>query len=204
MRDIFAAIKHECAGDKTGRGEMTVITRRKLLAFGVTGVSMAIATTSFAAALPKKRDLQKRDLHLHNIHTGESFSETYWANGNYIPDAMVEIRRVLRDYRTNTQHEIDPALLDLLVSLRSRMGSNERFEVISGYRTWATNDMLCETTSGVARHSMHPQGRAIDIRLPGRDLRKLRDAAMKMKRGGVGYYHDSDFIHVDTGPVRHW
>lgn len=178
---------------------MAEITRRKLLAFGATGLSMAIAPQSFAATLPKKRDL-----YLHNIHTGESFHDTYWANGHYIPGAMAELRRVLRDHRTNTQHEIDPALMDLLVALRGRLQSSERFEVISGFRSQATNDMLCETTSGVARNSMHPRGKAIDIRLPGRDLRRVRDAALKLKRGGVGYYHDSDFVHVDTGPVRHW
>jgi uncharacterized protein YcbK (DUF882 family) len=182
---------------------MTEITRRKLIAFGATTVSMLMAAPGLAASLPKKREL-KRDLKLHNIHTGESFSGTYWANGHYVPGAMAELRHVLRDYRTNTQHQIDPGLMDLLVALRAHMQSHEAFEVISGYRSPATNDMLCETTSGVARHSFHPQGKAIDIRLPGRDLRKLRDAALKMKRGGVGYYHDSDFIHVDTGPIRHW
>jgi uncharacterized protein YcbK (DUF882 family) len=181
------------------RGDMTVMTRRKLIGLGATAVSMAVARSGWAAALPPRRDLN-----LHNIHTGDSFSETYWANGTYIPGAMAEIRRVLRDHRTNTEHPIDPALLDLLAGLRAKMQSQERFDVISGFRSPATNDMLCETTSGVARHSMHPNGKAIDIRLPGRDLRRLRDAALAMKRGGVGYYHDSDFVHVDTGPVRHW
>ena len=179
---------------------MAELTRRKLLAFGATGLSMAIAPQSFAAAVAPK----KRDLFLHNIHTGESFRDTYWANGHYIPGAMAQLRHVLRDHRTNTQHDIDPALMDLLVALRGRLQSSERFEVISGFRSQATNDMLCETSSGVARHSMHPRGKAIDIRLPGRDLRRVRDAALKLKRGGVGYYHDSDFVHVDTGPVRHW
>ena len=178
---------------------MTVMTRRKLIGLGATAVSMAIAKPGLAAALPRRLDLK-----LHNIHTGEGFSETYWANGTYIPGAMAEIRHVLRDHRTNTEHPIDPALLDLLANLRATMHSTERFEVISGFRSPATNDMLCETTSGVARHSMHPHGKAIDIRLPGRDLSRLRDAALAMRRGGVGYYHDSDFIHVDTGPVRHW
>ena len=186
-------------GGKNWWGKMTEMTRRKLIAFGGTALSIAITTPAVAAALPKRRDLK-----LHNIHTDESFSETYWANGHYIPGAMAEIRHVLRDHRTNTEHAIDPALLDLLVVLRTRMQSQERFEVISGYRSPATNDMLCETTSGVARHSLHPHGKAIDIRLPGRELHWLRDAALKLKRGGVGYYADSDFIHVDTGPVRHW
>jgi uncharacterized protein YcbK (DUF882 family) len=181
---------------------MTGITRRKLIGFGATALSMAVTTPSWAAAMaamPKKRDLK-----LHNIHSGETFAEAYWANGHYIPGAMAEIRRVLRDTRTNTQHEIDPTLIDLLVAVRNQLGSHERFEVISGYRSPETNDMLCESSSGVARNSMHLYGKAIDIRLPGRSLRNVRNVALHLKRGGVGYYPESDFVHVDTGPVRHW
>lgn len=169
------------------------------MAFGTAALALTVAGPGMAAALPKRRDLK-----LHNIHTGEKFDAVYWANGHYVPGAMAEIRRVLRDYRSNTEHWIDPALIDLLVAIRARVQSHEAFEVISGYRSPQTNAMLCETTSGVATNSQHLHGKAIDIRLPGRDLRHLRDAALKLKRGGVGYYPESEFVHVDTGPIRHW
>ncbi len=117
---------------------------------------------------------------------------------------MAEIRHVLRDHRTNTQHDIDPALLDLLVSLRGRMQSQERFEVISGFRSRRPTTCCARRPAALPATACIRAAGAIDIRLPGRDLRRLRDAALKLKRGGVGYYHDSDFVHVDTGPVRHW
>ena len=181
---------------------MTGITRRKLIGFGVTALSMAVTTPSFAAAMaamPKKRDLK-----LHNIHSGETFAATYWANGHYIPGAMAEIRRVLRDTRTNTQHEIDPTLVDLLVAIRNQLGAHEPFEVISGYRSPATNAALRMASHGVAEHSLHMQGRAIDVRLTGFPTARRALLARAQRGGGTGYYRVSDFVHLDTGAVRIW
>jgi uncharacterized protein YcbK (DUF882 family) len=141
---------------------------------------------------------------LTNLHTGESWNDEYWANGLYEPEALQGIRHVLRDHRTGTSHDIDVRLLDLLVDLRRTLESSQRFEVISGYRSPQTNAMLAHESDGVAAASLHMDGMAIDIRLPGRPLAKLRDAALRLSDGGVGYYPKSDFVHVDVGRVRRW
>ena len=114
------------------------------------------------------------------------------------------MNHVLRDWRTNQVHVIEPKLLDLLTALQTKLGKDERFEVICGYRSPATNAMLHEHSSEVATHSLHLVGQAIDIHLPGVELAHLRDAAMSLGLGGVGYYPESDFVHVDIGRVRHW
>ena len=162
------------------------------------GSALALAPT-IAFARPTPRTLQ-----FHNLHTGEGFNGAYWANGNYMPDALAEIRTVLRDFRTGDEHEIDRRLLDLLTVLHSRLETTEPFEVISGYRSPKTNAMLRELSGGVAAHSLHMEGMAIDIRVPGRSLPNLRDGALSLGQGGVGYYPASDFVHVDVGRVRRW
>ncbi len=111
---------------------------------------------------------------------------------------------MLRDFRTGEAHVIDPGLLDLLHDLNSKLETGEAFKVISGYRSPQTNGMLHEHSSGVASKSLHMQGMAIDIRVPGRALTSLHDAALQLGRGGVGYYPNSDFVHVDVGRVRKW
>ena len=117
---------------------------------------------------------------------------------------MAEIDRNLRDFRTGDVHPIDPQLVDLLHDLRLKMHSKSPFEVISGYRSPATNAQLASASGGVVRKSFHLRGMAIDIRLPDRNLRQLRNAALALRRGGVGYYPKPDFVHVDVGPVRSW
>ena len=111
---------------------------------------------------------------------------------------------MLRDFRANEVKPIDPALLDLLTQIQHRLGTNESFQVISGYRSPLTNAMLHANSEGVAVHSLHIEGKAIDIRVPGRSLEQLRGAALALRDGGVGYYPKSDFVHVDTGRVRFW
>jgi len=115
-----------------------------------------------------------------------------------------EVARVLRDHRTGIEGAIDPKLLDLLHALRAVLGTSRAFQVISGYRSPATNQMLAASSRGVARDSLHTRGMAIDIRIPGVALEHLRDAAMRLKGGGVGYYAQSNFVHVDVGRVRSW
>ncbi len=138
------------------------------------------------------------------LHTGEGLAIEYWTHGRYIPDALSKVNTVLRDFRTGDVHVIDPKLLDLLFKLRTGLGSQEPFQVISGYRSPQTNARLHEQSNGVATHSLHMKGMAIDIRLGSRSLSDLHMAALSLKGGGVGYYPQSDFVHVDVGPVRRW
>ena len=145
-----------------------------------------------------------RRLAFHSIHTGESLRATYWEGGRYLPDSLREIDFILRDFRTGDVRTIDPALLDLLHEVCRTMDYDDPISVISGYRCPATNAMLAARSSGVAWNSFHLRGMAIDLRLPGRRLASVRGVAIALGRGGVGYYPGSDFVHVDTGPVRRW
>ena len=146
----------------------------------------------------------ERSLFLYNLHTGESLKTVYWFNGGYLAEALDDINRILRDYRTDEITPIDTGLLDLLHMIHRRMGSQERLHIISGYRSPATNDHLRENSRGVARNSLHMEGKAADIRLPDQNLSALHQAAVALKCGGVGYYPGSDFVHVDVGRVRYW
>lgn len=148
--------------------------------------------------------LRRRSLQFYALHTGESLKTTYWENGQYIPEELDRINYVLRDFRANEIKPIDPALLDLLTRIHHRLGTNEPFQVISGYRSPLTNAMLHANSEGVAVHSLHIDGKAIDICVPGRSLPQLRGAALAQQAGGVGYYPKSNFVHVDTGRVRFW
>jgi uncharacterized protein YcbK (DUF882 family) len=143
-------------------------------------------------------------LAFHNTHTGDQMKLTYFEQGNYIKDAMQEISYLFRDYHNGETHPIDPALLDQLYDLKLKLDVNKPFHIVSGYRSPATNADLRRHSDGVAKNSLHMQGRAIDIRVEGLDTRKIRNAALAMQRGGVGYYSRSDFVHLDTGNVRTW
>lgn len=139
-----------------------------------------------------------------NTHTGESTKLTYWEQGKYIPDALAEINKILRDHRTNDVTKMDPKLMDQLFVLRQKLDTNQPFQIISGYRSPKTNAMLRSNGRGVARHSLHMTGQAIDIRVQGRSLSQVRLAALSMSAGGVGYYPGPQFVHMDTGRVRRW
>ncbi len=140
-----------------------------------------------------------------NTHTGEKLDVVYREGPTYLSDALVEIDRLLRDHRSGDVHEIDRALLDQLARLQRLLDADRRpFHVISGYRSPRTNALLAARSGGVATKSLHLQGRAIDIRMPGLELRTLHRAALSMQAGGVGYYARSDFVHLDTGRVRRW
>lgn len=152
----------------------------------------------FARKIPSKM------ISLQNPHTGDRLRLTYFERGLYIEDALQEIDYVLRDYHTGDVHPIDPALLDQLHELKLRLGVSRPFNVISGYRSPETNANLRRHSDGVAKNSLHMQGRAVDIRLDGYDVRTIRDAALSMQRGGVGYYSASNFVHLDTGDLRTW
>lgn len=140
-----------------------------------------------------------------NTHTGEKLDVVYREGPHYLTDALAEIDRLLRDHRSGDVHEIDRALLDQLARLQGLLEVGRRpFHVISGYRSPKTNAMLAAHGSGVATKSLHLQGRAIDVRMPGLELRRLHRAAVSMRAGGVGYYARSNFVHLDTGRVRRW
>jgi len=145
-----------------------------------------------------------RTLSFDHTHTRERLTITYTAGDRYLPGALTEINRFLRDFRTGDVHAIDPQLLDQLHMLASLTASPAPFEVISGYRSPATNSGLRAHSGGVAEHSLHLDGRAIDIRLPDVKLAELHAAALSLRAGGVGYYPDSNFVHIDTGRIRRW
>lgn len=145
-----------------------------------------------------------REAFLHNTHTGESLKAVYWEKGKYVADAMSSLMKVLRDWRNGDEHLMDPRIFDLHHSLRTKVDSNQPIQIISGYRSAATNQAMHEKSSQVASNSFHTKGMATDIRIPGVDLSRLHKAALSLKAGGVGYYPVSDFVHVDVGPVRQW
>jgi len=145
-----------------------------------------------------------RHLSFAHTHTGETLAITYWRDGRYDPIALKTIDHLLRDHRTGAVHAIEPRLLDYLHTVQCALECDAPFEVISGYRSPVTNDMLHRTTNGVATRSLHMDGRAIDVRLPGVRTARLRETAAALRLGGVGFYPDSGFVHLDTGRVRQW
>ena len=145
-----------------------------------------------------------RALSFSHLHTGERLTVEYFNGGAYVGDALSEVNHLLRDFRTGEVSVIDPELLNLLAGLSDLTGSKQPFQVISGYRSSTTNQALRTRSKGVAAGSLHMTGKAIDIRLADVALDKLRDAACSLRCGGVGYYPESQFIHVDTGRVRTW
>ena len=164
----------------------------------------AIAFTLLPAAAVWAKSAATRSISLVHTHTGEQLTSVYFRDGEYVPAELERLNRLLRDFRTGDVHPIDPAVLDILVDLRLLADREEAFEVICGYRSPQTNAMLRSRSSGVAEHSLHLEGRALDVRLPGVSTARLRDLAMGMSRGGVGYYASSDFVHLDNGRIRHW
>ncbi|MGZ5044931.1 MAG: YcbK family protein [Methylobacter sp.] len=143
-------------------------------------------------------------LALRHAYTGEKLKLTYFERGYYIEDALQEISYLLRDYHASEIHPVDPVLLDQLYDLKLMLGIDKAFEVTSGYRCPHTNARLRKRRRGVAKDSLHMQGRAIDFRVDGLATHKIRNAALTMHCGGVGYSQRFDFIHLDTGSFRSW
>jgi len=175
-------------------------TRRRVLK-GIIGSLALVGHSSAWAAVAGFSTIRR--LSFENLHTGERLNATYWAEGRYEAEALRDIAWVLRDHRANEVHPIDPRLLDLLYALGRAIGPHG-FQVISGYRSPVTNARLAAASEGVATHSLHTQGMAIDVRVQGIRTSALRDAALELHGGGVGYYPRSDFVHVDVGRVRRW
>lgn len=148
--------------------------------------------------------VEPRWVHLRNIHTDEKLEAVYWDKGDYVPDAVQALNKVLRDYRNDETHPMDTGLYDILDQIRAKTQSKSPFQIISGYRSPATNRLLSERSGEVAKRSLHMDGKAMDVRLDGVQLTHLHKAALSLKKGGVGYYPVSNFVHVDVGRVRTW
>ena len=174
-------------------------SRRSFLG-GLASLS-ALALAAPATALPGR---EERVLAFFNTHTSERLTLPYAADGAYLPESLARLDVFLRDHRTGEEHAIDPALFDLMYDLQRATSTSRPFQVISGYRCPSTNRKLRKRSRGVARKSLHMEGRAIDIRIPELKLADLKDAARDLRRGGVGFYPKRGFVHVDTGDVRFW
>ncbi|HTO56503.1 MAG TPA: DUF882 domain-containing protein [Pseudomonadales bacterium] len=146
----------------------------------------------------------ERSLSFYHTHTGKALTVVYYKNGAYVQRSLDSVDEFLKDFRNGDERHMDPALLDVLYDIKLKTGTHAPFQVISAYRSPETNQMLRDTTVGVARDSMHMRGQAIDIRLEDVPLATLRSVALDLKKGGVGFYPESQFVHVDTGRVRHW
>lgn len=179
------------------------VERRRLLQLG------ACATVSSLLGHPLLAKasqilLPSREISLFNTHTGEKLVAEYCREGEYTGAALHEINHILRDFRTGEIKAIDPGLLNLLHAITTRIKPGAQVHIISAYRSPATNLALAKKSGNVAKHSLHMEGKAIDIRIPGCDLQTVRQVARAMQVGGVGYYGQSNFVHIDTGSVRFW
>ena len=173
---------------------------RRCAQLAVAGVAAPLTAQAALASPP-----QARSLAMEHTHTGERLTLVYAMGEQYVADALRMLNRFLRDHYSGDIGVIDPQLFDLLHRVKTELGARQPFQVISGYRCPNTNQTLRTTRGGgVAKHSLHMDGKAIDIRLPGVPLRDLHDAALSLRAGGVGYYPREQFIHVDTGRVRNW
>lgn len=176
-------------------------SRRRFLRSALTA---APALIMVPCARPALAAAEPRTLALFNTHTGESLEVTYFVTGRYQDAALRELNTLLRDHRTGDVGVMDPSLFDYLTEVARRARAEPRFDVISGYRSPASNEMLRVRGGGVARNSLHLRGKAIDVRLRGVATDRVRQIALDLARGGVGYYPKSDFVHLDTGRVRSW
>ena len=176
------------------------VSRRDVLALSMTAIAGICALPRTGLALPASR----RAVSLFDPHRQQSLSLEYWVDGWYDPDALAQVNFFMRDRRNDAMIEMDTNLVDILYAIQQHAGSHEPLHVVSAYRSPTTNAYLASHNRGVARNSYHMYGKAADIRLPYFNLTGLRQAAVGLEAGGVGYYPRSDFVHVDTGPVRTW
>jgi uncharacterized protein YcbK (DUF882 family) len=174
------------------------LSRRSFLRTACGGAMAAFASPVLAEYI------EQRSLSFVHTHTAEKLKVVYFRNGRYDQTALARVAFTLRDFHSGGVYGIDPMLLDALFELQVRAGFDKPYQIISAFRSPKTNANLRETISGVAENSMHMKGKAVDIRVGGVSTKKLRDMALAMRRGGVGYYHDANFLHVDSGRFRSW
>jgi uncharacterized protein YcbK (DUF882 family) len=179
------------------------LSRRRFLKGLACGSVLAIGSPKLVQAAFSGFSAHKT-LALEHHHTGETLKLTYYEQGRYIYGAMDEISYFLRDYHNGAVHSVDPALLDQLYDVKLLLGTSKPFHIVSGYRSPGTNASLRRHSRGVARQSLHMEGRAVDVRMEGVSARTIRNAALSLYRGGVGFYPRSNFVHLDTGDIRAW
>lgn len=177
------------------------LSRRDFLKFAGSGLVLASCAPGIAhASYPDK----PRVLALNNLHTGESLESCYFNGQRYVRSELQRLDHICRDFRQEEVHPMDKKLFDQISHIQNVLGVETEVQIISGYRSPATNAMLRGRSSGVAKKSFHMLGQAIDFRLDGVSLKQVHEAALELKAGGVGYYPRSQFVHIDTGPVRRW
>lgn len=176
------------------------IDRRTFLKMGASVILTTAFTHPALAALRPERHV----LSFYNVHTAETLKTCYRANGKLIHRAVSRINHIMRDFRTGEIKAIDPNLLDLLHHIVVGVKPVAPISIISGYRSPSTNAALRRVSSGVSKKSLHMEGRAVDIRIPGHQTPALRQVAIDLQSGGVGYYPQSNFVHLDTGPIKVW
>ncbi len=181
-----------------------MVHRRDVLKVGMAGLLMTtlpfVTTRKAMAAI----DGGIWKVAIKHAHTGESFAGAYRVGDKYLPEAFERLNYVLRDFRTKEIFPMDPRAVDIISMVQARTKTGRPLEVLSGYRSPKTNNMLRHETLGVAKNSFHMYGQAMDIRMDGYNTSKIRKIAMDLKAGGVGYYPRSNFVHVDTGKIRYW
>jgi uncharacterized protein YcbK (DUF882 family) len=183
--------------------EKTSVTRRGLLrAFAATALVAAPTYSNAFGLLRGAGDIRR--ISMHSGRTGERLDTIYWIEGEYIPEALAEVNRFMRDWRTNGVIDIDTRTVDILAASHRLLDAETPYLLLSGYRTPQTNQMLRSRSGAVARNSLHMKGQAADIRLQGRSVSQISKAAIACSAGGVGKYSRSNFVHMDCGPVRIW
>jgi len=184
------------------------LPRRQFIRNSITAAAAlgagSIASTALASAITAPAKQPDRKLRLVNAHTWEKLDIVFWTDGMHIDESMSDISYLMRDHRANESIAIDFKLIDDLYSLYQLLDTKERIHILSGYRTQATNAKLRSRSNGVAKYSLHMEGKAVDFNVPGKTAKQIREAALSMKTGGVGYYPSSGFVHIDTGNVRAW
>jgi uncharacterized protein YcbK (DUF882 family) len=178
-------------------------SRRDFLKLSANAIAASLLPIPAMAATGNNTALQRK-ISFFNTHTGESIDICYFEKGVYCLNGLSRINYILRDHRTKEVQPIDLGLVETLYAVKSKIRSKKPIHIISGYRSPATNAMLHKTSNGVAQTSYHTKGKAVDIRIPGCSSRRLRDVCISLQSGGVGYYGNSNFVHLDTGPVRVW
>lgn len=202
------SVKMRTTGKRRDSADMTKmnssrLSRRALLgAFAATAVAAAPTYSNAAGFLRGGGDIRR--LKMYSGRTGESIDTIYWIEGQYIGEAIAEVNRFFRDWRNGQTYQIDTRTIDIIAATQNLLDNEQPYTLISGYRSPQTNAMLRANSSGVARNSLHLQGKAADLRMQGRSVSQLARAAAACRAGGVGRYSGSDFVHMDCGPVRTW